>query len=81
MDGIIPYSMLGDLQQEVSSLGSGFNVKGTVTYAQLPETGELGDLYLVSDRGYASYVWTGSSWEEKGSDTATRADIIAALYT
>lgn len=81
MDGIIPYSKLKGINNSISALGSGFTVKGTTTKANLPATGALGDLYLVSDEGYASYVWTGSSWEEKGSDVATQADIRAALYS
>ena len=81
MDGIIPYSMLQDVQEEISSLGSGFEVKGVVTKANLPASGELGDLYLVSDEGYASYVWDGSEFKEKDGDIATADEIDAALYS
>ena len=81
MDGIIPYSMLQDVQEEISSLGSGFEVKGVVTKANLPASGELGDLYLVSDEGYASHVWDGSEFKEKDGDIATAAEIDAALYS
>ena len=81
MDGIIPYSMLQDVQEEISSLGSGFVVRGTVTKANLPVSGELGDLYLISDEGYTSYVWDGTAWHEKDGDVATAAEIDAALYS
>lgn len=81
MDGIIPFAMLGKVNKQIASLGSGFTVKGVVTKANLPATGELGDLYLVSDEGYASYVWDGSAWQLKDGDIATNADIDSALYT
>lgn len=81
MDGIIPFAMLGKVNQQIASLGSGFTVKGVVTKANLPATGELGDLYLVSDEGYASYVWDGSAWQEKDGDVATNAQIDSALYS
>ena len=81
MDGIIPFAMLGKVNKQIASLGSGFTVKGVVTKANLPATGELGDLYLVSDEGYASYAWDGSAWQLKDGDIATNADIDSALYT
>lgn len=81
MDGIVPFAMLGDVQQSIAALGSGFTVKGVVTKANLPATGELGDLYLVSDEGYASYVWDGDSWELKDGDVATNAEIDAAIFS
>lgn len=81
MDGIIPYALLQNVQQEISSLGSGFTVKGVVTKANLPAEGELGDLYLVSDEGYASYVWDGSAWQLKDGDIATNNEIDSALYS
>lgn len=81
MDGIIPFAMLGKVNKQIASLGSGFTVKGVVAKANLPATGELGDLYLVSDEGYASYVWDGSAWQLKDGDIATNADIDSALYT
>ena len=81
MDGIIPFAMLGKVNKQIAALGSGFTVKGVVTKANLPATGDLGDLYLVSDEGYASYVWDGSAWQLKDGDIATNADIDSALYT
>ena len=82
MDGIIPLSMIQGTNQMVASLGSGFTVKGVVAAAtNLPESGELGDLYLVSGEGYTSYVWDGDSWELKDGDTATNSDITTALYS
>ena len=81
MDGIVPYSMLQGVNESVAALGSGFTVQGVVTKANLPATGELGDLYLVSDEGYASYVWEGDSWELKDGDVATNAEIDAAIFS
>ena len=88
MDGIIPYAMMGkissqvnDVEEMIESLGSGFTVKGVVAATtDLPESGELGDLYLVSGEGYASYVWDGDSWELKDGDIATNAEIDAVIY-
>ena len=89
MDGIIPFALMGqissdvaDVEQMVESLGSGFTVKGVVAATtDLPGSGDIGDLYLVSGEGYASYVWDGDSWELKDGDIATNAEIDAALYS
>ena len=82
MDGIIPFSGLGEVEDMVGNLGSGFTVKGVVaTTGDLPASGELGDLYMVSGEGYASYVWSGSAWVEKDGDVATNAQIDTALYS
>ena len=82
LDGIIPLAMINQVSQQIAALGSGFTVKGVVTNkTDLPESGTLGDLYLVSSEGYASYVWDGDSWELKDGDIATNNDIDAALYT
>lgn len=81
LDGVIPLAMIGAVQQSIAALGSGFTVQGVVTKANLPASGELGDLYLVSDEGYASYVWDGDSWELKDGDIATSAEIDSALYS
>lgn len=89
LDGIIPLAMMGAMQEtvrnveeEVSHLGTGFTVKGVVeSQSALPASGTLGDLYLVSGEGYASYVWDGSAWHLKDGDVATHADLIAALYS
>lgn len=81
MDGVIPLALLSGVQESVSALGSGFTVKGVVTKANLPATGTLGDLYLVSDEGYASYVWDGTQWVAKMNDAATAAELQEALYS
>lgn len=71
-----------DMQEEVESLGSGFTVKGVVEDVDdLPETGELGDLYLVSGEGYESYVWNGTAYVLKGSDIATAQELLDALFS
>ena len=81
IDGAIPLAMIGAVNESIAALGSGFTVKGVVTKANLPSTGELGDLYLVSDEGYASYVWDGSAWQLKDGDIATNNEIDSALYS
>ena len=82
MDGIIPFAGIGEVEEMVGNLGSGFTVKGVVsTVSALPASGELGDLYMVSGEGYASYVWNGSAWVEKDGDVATNAQIDTALYS
>lgn len=81
LDGVIPLAMLKGVQQEVESFGSGFTVKGVVaTVSDLPVSGELGDLYMVSGEGYESYVWNGSEYVLKGGDVATNAELLAALF-
>lgn len=81
IDGAIPLAMIGAINESIAALGSGFEVKGVVTKANLPATGELGDLYLVSDEGYTSYVWDGSAWQEKDGERATTAEIDSAIYS
>lgn len=82
MDGVIPLSQVSSTQAMISALGTGFTVKGVVTSnTDLPESGDLSDLYLVSDEGYASYVWDGDSWELKDGDIASNNDIDSALYS
>lgn len=81
LDGVIPLAMIGAVNESIAALGSGFEVKGVVTKANLPASGSLGDLYLVSDEGYASYVWDGSAWQLKDGDIATNNEIDSALYS
>ena len=84
MDGIIPYSMLYAVQQMISDLGSGFEVKGIVSAASgLPESGELGEIYLVSGEGYTPYTWdaTAEEWKAVAMNVATAAELQTALYS
>ena len=82
LDGIIPLAMINQVSQQIAALGSGFTVKGVkATKEELPESGELGDLWLVSGEGYASYVWDGDSWKLKDGDIATNNEIDSALYS
>ena len=83
MDGIIPLGLQTAINEMIASLGSGFTVKGVVTKENLPSTGELGDLQLVSDEGYASYVWDDNlnEYVKKVNDVATSAELQEALYT
>ena len=82
LDGIVPLGMISDTNQMISALGTGFEVKGVVAAtSDLPDSGELGDLYLVSGEGYASYTWSGTEWVLKDGDIATTSDINSALYS
>ena len=85
MDGIIPYAFLQGVKAMIASLGNGFTLEGIVeSTSDLPETGELGQLYMVADEGYASYTWdnTTEEWVLKiGVKTASIADIQEALFT
>ena len=83
MDGVIPYAFLQGVKAMVAALGNGFTLKGIVaTTSDLPESGELGDLYMVSSEGYASYTWDEDEWVLKiGVKTASLADIEEALFT
>ena len=82
LDGIIPLALLAGVQQEIAALGSGFTVQGVVNdTSALPETGEIGDIYLVASEGYATYTWSGTEWVLKLYNVATAEDLQAALYS
>ena len=82
LDGIIPLALLAGVQQEIAALGSGFTVQGVVNdTSSLPASGELGDIYLVSSEGYATYTWDGEQWVLKLYNVATAEDLQAALYS
>lgn len=84
MDGIIPMAMITGVQAQVSSIGSGLTPKGVVASASdLPATGDVGDMYLVADEGYATYIWDdlNSTWAKKLNDAATVQEYLNALYT
>lgn len=82
MDGIIPFNLLLNVQSMIAALGSGFTVQGVVEYtSSLPASGELGDIYLVSSEGYATYTWDGEQWVLKLYNVATAEDLQAALYS
>lgn len=43
---------------------SGYTYKGTLASAQsLPPSGDLGDLYVITDESNAQYVWNGTQWQ------------------
>ena len=85
MDGAIPYALFQGVQAMIAALGNGFTLKGIVaSTSDLPESGELGDLYMVSSEGYASYTWDEdeNEWVLKiGVKTASVSDIEEALFT
>lgn len=82
MDGIIPFNLLLNVQSMIAALGSGFTVQGVVDdTSELPDTGELGDIYLVASEGYATYTWSGTEWVLKLYNVATAEDLQAALYS
>ena len=84
MDGIIPYALLRDVEQMIASLGSGFEVKGIeASVSDLPDSGELGEIYLVSGEGYTPYTWDGteSAWMPVMFNVATAVETQSALYS
>ena len=82
MDGVIALGMLKQVKAMIAALGSGFTVHGVVEdTSSLPASGELGDIYLVSSEGYATYTWDGEQWVLKLYNVATAEDIVAALYS
>lgn len=82
LDGIIPLGLIAGVQAEIAALGSGFTVKGVVSDTSgLPESGEIGDIYLVASEGYATYTWSGTEWVLKLYNVATAEDLQAALYS
>ena len=84
MDGIIPFAMLKGVQEEVESMGSGLTPKGVVASASdLPDSGEVGDMYLVADEGYTTYVWddVNNEYAPKRNDAATVEEYMEAIYS
>ena len=56
-----------------------FNFKGTVTFANLPNSGNAqNDTYYVSDK-YCRYTWTGSAWAQSSLDESAYTDALNAL--
>ena len=42
---------------------SGYSYKGTVTtVSDLPDSAEVGDMYIVTGEGNAEYAWDGTTW-------------------
>lgn len=78
----LPLALLTNVQAMIAALGTGFTVKGVVAdTASLPATGEIGEIYLVSGEGYATYTWNGSEWVAKINNVATAAELQTALFT
>lgn len=84
MDGIIPLAMIQGVQAEMETMGSGLTPKGVVaSSSDLPDSGEIGDMYLVEDEGYTTYVWddVNNEYAPKRNDAATVEEYMAALYS
>ena len=84
MDGVIALGMLKQVKAMIAALGSGFTVKGVeATVSDLPASGELGDIYLISTKGYTPYTWddTAEEWKALSYNVATAEDLVAALYS
>ena len=78
----MPLALLTSVQAMIAALGSGFTVKGVVEDAsELPESGDLGDIYLMSSEGYTTYTWDGTQWVAKINDVATAQELQSALYS
>ena len=56
-----------------------FNFKGSVTFANLPGSGNTqNDTYYVSDK-HCRYTWTGSAWAQSSMDESVYEDELAAI--
>lgn len=67
MDNVTLYGLLkkdvGATDAAVNSLQPGYTFQGSVSAAaDLPATGEKGDLYVVKNEDNAQYVWDGTEW-------------------
>ena len=62
-----------------TQLASPFNFKGSVTYANLPPSGNtVNDTYYVTDR-YCLYSWDGSDWGQSSLDESEYLSLISVL--
>ena len=67
------YATKTELQAVDQKASTAFHFKGTVAnVADLPSSGnQQGDVYNVTNAGGTNYAWTGSAWDELGSDWST----------
>ena len=63
-------SDIDELQTKVGDLGNALHFVGAGTYANIPSTGEDGDVYVVTGTSEANsgkeYVWANGAWNEFG---------------
>lgn len=53
-----------------------YTVKGSTTRAELPESPDVGDVYNLTDEDGMNVVWTGTEWDELGTQTVVTWDAI-----
>jgi hypothetical protein len=55
--------------------GGGVSLNGRLpSLSALPETGELGDLFIIEDQDNHGYVWTGVEWADAGPIQGPRGE-------
>lgn len=53
-----------------------YTVKGSTTRAELPESPDVGDVYNLTDEDGMNVVWTGTEWDDLGSQTVVTWEAI-----
>lgn len=53
-----------------------YTVKGSTTRAELPESPDIGDVYNLTDEDGMNVVWTGTEWDDLGSQTVVTWEAI-----
>lgn len=68
-----------ELQNVVNAIGTGaFVYRGSVaSSANLPGSGDVGDMYTVTAEGNAEYVWDGTDWIKLNNLAITNLQIDA----
>lgn len=53
-----------------------YTVKGSTTRAELPKSPDVGDVYNLTDEDGMNVVWTGTEWDDLGSQTVVTWEAI-----
>lgn len=59
-----------------TAVSSMYTVKGSTTRAELPESPDTGDVYNLTDENGMNVVWTGTEWDDLGSQTVVTWEAI-----
>lgn len=73
------WGKIKSVESVLKTFPSGFTYKGSVsTTSDLPESAEVGDMYIVTGEDNAPYAWNGTGWQEVNSAITTQQ--IDSLY-
>ena len=68
-----------DEKADYTDITTPFNFKGSVTFANLPSSGNTqNDTYYVTDKN-CRYTWTGTAWRQSSLDEGDYEDELNAL--